>query len=70
MEQVQAVKKAYRLLYRSGLKQEEALAQIEQLSSDEGRHLVEFIRKSERGICRESRGSSPSGQDYSDARAI
>ena len=52
--QVSALKKAYQLLYRSGLKLEEALARIEtEVETPEACHLVEFVRHSERGICRE-----------------
>jgi len=52
--QVSSIKKAYRLLYRSGLRLEEALAKIEtDLSDENSRHLVRFIRNSHRGICRE-----------------
>jgi UDP-N-acetylglucosamine acyltransferase len=52
--QVGRLKKAYSLLYRSGLKLEEALSRIETESVDENTaHLVRFIRGSERGICRE-----------------
>ncbi len=53
-EQISALKKAYRLLYRSGLKLEEALSRIEtEVPGDEAGHLVRFIRGSKRGICRE-----------------
>lgn len=49
-----ALKKAYQLLYRSGLKLEEALARIEaEIGTPEATHLVQFVRRSERGICRE-----------------
>ena len=52
--QVSLLKKAYRTLYRSGLKLEEALKKIESDPGDANtRHLVEFIRRSKRGICRE-----------------
>ena len=52
--QVAKLKKAYQLLYRSGLKLEEALAKIEAEIPDENTsHLVRFIRASKRGICRE-----------------
>lgn len=52
-EQISALKTAYRLLYRSGLKLEEALRRIEtEIPTEETRHLVAFIRSSERGICR------------------
>ncbi len=55
---VSNLKKAYRLLYRSGLKLNEALEQIEASAPGEhARHLVEFIRRSRRGICREERAS-------------
>jgi UDP-N-acetylglucosamine acyltransferase len=48
------LKKAYQLLYRSGLKLQEALAKIEtEIPTPETRHLVDFVRRSERGICRE-----------------
>jgi UDP-N-acetylglucosamine acyltransferase len=51
---IAVLKKAYQILYRSGLKLEEALARIEgEISTPETRHLVEFVRRSERGICRE-----------------
>src|SRR6202050_326411 len=52
-----ALKKAYRILYRSGLKLQDALVRIEtQIPTPETLHLVDFIRRSERGICRESVG--------------
>ena len=51
---VRALKQAYKLLYRSGLKLEDALSRIETESPTEHtRHLVAFIRGSKRGICRE-----------------
>src|SRR5215831_10660100 len=51
---LEALKKAYRLLYRSGLKLREALESIEKtLPTPETLHLISFIRRSERGICRE-----------------
>lgn len=55
-QQVSALKRAYQLLYRSGLKLAEALTRIEaEAPSEHTRHLVEFVRSSKRGICRESR---------------
>jgi UDP-N-acetylglucosamine acyltransferase len=52
--EVQRLKTAYALLYRSGLKLSEALARIErEVPSDATSHLLEFIRRSRRGICRE-----------------
>jgi UDP-N-acetylglucosamine acyltransferase len=51
---ISALKKAYRILFRSRLKLEEALQRIEvECPTAHTRHLVDFIRRSERGICRE-----------------
>jgi UDP-N-acetylglucosamine acyltransferase len=51
---VAALKTAYKLLYKSNLKLEEALARIEaEVPTEHTRHLVTFIRSSKRGICRE-----------------
>ena len=51
---VATLKKAYQILYRSGLKLQDALARIEsEIPTPETLHLVAFIRRSERGICRE-----------------
>jgi UDP-N-acetylglucosamine acyltransferase len=53
-QQIAALKTAYKLLYRSGLKLDEALARIEaEAATEHTRHLVSFIRASKRGICRE-----------------
>lgn len=53
-DDTKALKAAYRLLYRSGLKLEEALRRIEaEIPTEHTRHLVSFIRASKRGICRE-----------------
>ena len=52
--EIAALKQAYKLLYRSGLKLDQALARIEtELPGEHTRHLVSFIRASKRGICRE-----------------
>lgn len=52
--EIQALKTAYKILYRSGLKLEEALRRIEaEIPTEHAQHLVRFIRSSERGICRE-----------------
>lgn len=62
LDEVKLLKSAYRLLYRSGIKLEQALARIEaELPSEHARHLVEFIRGSKRGICRESAGRPGQG---------
>jgi UDP-N-acetylglucosamine acyltransferase len=50
---IRALKAAYRLLYTSGLKLEDALQRIEaELPNEPTRHLACFIRSSKRGICR------------------
>jgi UDP-N-acetylglucosamine acyltransferase len=52
--EVTALKKAYQILYRSGLKLQDALVKIEnEIGTPEALHLAGFIRRSERGICRE-----------------
>ena len=52
---VTVLKRAFRLLYRSGLRLQDALARIEaECDSEHSRHLARFIRASERGICRPS----------------
>lgn len=53
-ETIAALKKAYRILFRSGLPAQEALARVEAECGGfpETRHLVEFIRSSKRGIQR------------------
>jgi UDP-N-acetylglucosamine acyltransferase len=58
VEQLRVIKKAYRLLYRSGLRLDDALNRIEnELDDDNTRHLVRFIRSSQRGICRPAQRS-------------
>ena len=49
---IAALKRAYRILFQSGLNTSQATARIEQELSDheECRYLLEFIRRSERGI--------------------
>src|SRR5437667_7081125 len=48
------LKKAYQILFRSRLKMDDALRRIEaECPTEHTRRLVEFIRRSERGICRE-----------------
>jgi len=64
--EIQALKTAYKILYKSRLKLEEALARIEaEVPTEHTRHLVAFIRSSKRGICRES--GHDSGRGISDA---
>jgi len=53
---ISILKQAYRLLYKSNLRLDDALGRIEtEIPTPETLHLVSFIRRSERGICRESR---------------
>jgi UDP-N-acetylglucosamine acyltransferase len=51
---IQALKKAYRVLFRSSLLLEDAVAQVEEEFPDlpEVRELIDFLRSSERGFCR------------------
>jgi len=52
-EDIRALKLAYRLLFRSNLKLEEALTRIDsEIPTEHTRHLTAFIRSSKRGICR------------------
>ncbi len=53
-ETIQALKKAYRLVFRSALLLSEAIARISQEVPDlpEVRQFVEFLRTSRRGVCR------------------
>jgi UDP-N-acetylglucosamine acyltransferase len=51
--QTRALKQAFRLLYLSSLKRQEALDRIlGEAETEHTRHLVDFIQRSERGICR------------------
>ena len=51
--EIAALKRAFRILYRSGLRLEQAIAQLEQEAVDENTlHLSRFLKRSERGICR------------------
>ncbi|MBV9404047.1 MAG: acyl-ACP--UDP-N-acetylglucosamine O-acyltransferase [Acidobacteriaceae bacterium] len=53
-EDIQRLKQAYRLLYRRGLKLDDALQRIEsELPSEITSHLIAFIRRSKRGIAKE-----------------
>src|SRR5271157_412232 len=54
LAEIGLLKNAYRLLYRSNLKLEEALMRIEtEFPSPHTLYLVNFVRSSKRGICRE-----------------
>jgi UDP-N-acetylglucosamine acyltransferase len=52
--QIRNIRRAYRLLYRSGLKLEAALEQLDTIAKDQAeiRPFVDFIRRSERSIVR------------------
>lgn len=54
------IKKAYKLLYRSGLSLAQAIAVIEQEvdSCAEVEHLLRFLRNADRGICRGRKDSN------------
>jgi UDP-N-acetylglucosamine acyltransferase len=53
-ERIATLKQAYKLLYRSNLHLDEALRRIEtELPNEDTLHLVSFVRRSRRGICRE-----------------
>jgi len=50
---IREIREAYKMLFMSDMKQEEALAEIkERFQSDEIAHLVAFVEASKRGICR------------------
>jgi UDP-N-acetylglucosamine acyltransferase len=51
---ISILKRAYQFLYKSNLKLQDALVKIEsEIPTRETLHLVDFIRRSQRGICRE-----------------
>jgi UDP-N-acetylglucosamine acyltransferase len=54
--EIGALKKAFRILYRSKYPLKEALEHIESIETTRTQHLVRFIRSSERGICRSRTG--------------
>lgn len=50
---IDRIKRAYRLLFRSAAPLEEALAEVSAtIDGPHARHMVEFIRASKRGVCR------------------
>jgi UDP-N-acetylglucosamine acyltransferase len=53
-ERITAVERAYRLIFRSGLRPYEAFARVraELPDSRDAEHMVAFLEKSERGFCR------------------
>jgi UDP-N-acetylglucosamine acyltransferase len=53
--EIKALKKAYRIIFRSGLTLEKAMKAVEEddiFQIPEVQHLLQFIRHSKRGICR------------------
>ncbi len=54
-EAIRELKRAYQILYRSRLPLRQALERIErEVPTEEARHLIQFVRSSERGFCREA----------------
>lgn len=53
-ETIRALKKAYTIIFRSSLLLSEAIKRVEEEVEDipEVKHFIDFIQKSERGICR------------------
>lgn len=53
-EAINTLKKAYKVIFRSGLTQEEAFRKVQQeyAASREAMHLVEFMKSSKRGVTR------------------
>jgi UDP-N-acetylglucosamine acyltransferase len=60
-EERNQIRRAYKILYRKGLRLEPALRRIEEslYHSHHVRHLVEFVRQSERGIAPHHRKGAP-----------
>jgi len=66
-EEIGRLKAAYRLLYRTGLKTKDALSRIEaEAPSEHTLHLVDFVRRSKRGICREATTAKQHGRSARD----
>lgn len=53
-EQIEGLKKAYRIIFQSGLRVKEALGMVRKAipNSPEVDHLVTFVEQSRRGVCR------------------
>ena len=53
-ETIESLKRCYKLLFRSKLLLEDALEQVEQELGhvEQVRYFIEFVRTSERGVCR------------------
>ena len=51
-EEIERIRRAYRIVFRSGLPLDVALARVEEeVDGPHAKHMVEFIRASERGVC-------------------
>ena len=62
-EDVAAIKCAYRLLYRSGLKNEQAVEQIGRIPNEHARHVAAFVQASKRGIARKRAPDEPEADE-------
>jgi UDP-N-acetylglucosamine acyltransferase len=54
-QEIKALKKAYRIIFRSGLTLEKAMKTVEEddiFQLPKVQHLLQFIQHSKRGICR------------------
>jgi UDP-N-acetylglucosamine acyltransferase len=53
-QKIEALRKAYRIMFRSKLKTQEAIVKVRQELSGfaEAEQLVTFVEKSQRGVCR------------------
>ena len=62
------IKQAYRLIYRSGLRLEEAVKAIEEQVEpcDEIDHMVRFLKNVDRGICRPAKHGSKDSDESDD----
>jgi UDP-N-acetylglucosamine acyltransferase len=65
---IRAIRRAYTLLFRSGLRAAEAIAQVRQELPDsaEAERLAAFVASSQRGVCREARRRQPDGESAAD----
>lgn len=63
-QQILELKRAYRILFRTRIKLDEALRRIEQEAPGElGAELLAFVRQSKRGICRRALGTRDEAED-------
>ena len=56
-EEINQVRKAYKILYRKDLALKSALAKLEKIESDKVKEMIVFILSSQRGICGPKRSS-------------